>query len=193
MKLRALLGSFGLADGQIDVFVSSDASGPSIEQPLLRNIRPKLQLRVAPEQTAFVAGVRDMNDPPLSVVSEPTSSTMVSSTSSSCCGSTCPPTHPKTEGSSTAIPSAPNFPQPHFCDAFLAYFEPTQGPSGENSIRCSEARDLIDQYNVGGQDIQHISYRLAAGFEPGINPRECCRVNARLLFEVLDDISSGMS
>jgi hypothetical protein len=196
MKLRALLGTFGLQDNQIDFFISSDASEPSIEQPSLRNIRPKLQPIVALAQTAPVPRLDDRIETPISTFSEPTPSTttsIVSSTSSSYCGSTCPPANPKTEGSCTSFPSAPNIPQPHFCDVFLTYFEPNQGSIGENSINCSEARDLIDQYNIGGQDIQHILYRLATGFVPGINPSECCRVNARLLFEVLNDISSGLS
>jgi len=196
MKLRALLRSFGLPDNQIDVFVNLDASEPSIEQPSLRNIRPKLQPIVAPPPTTHFSRLDDMIDTPLSFFSEPTPSTatsIMSSTPSSCCGSICPPTHPMTEGSYTSIPSAPNFPLPHFCDVFLTYFEPNQGPIGETSIGCSEARDLIDQYNIGGQDIQHILYRLATGFVPAIDSPDCCRVDARLLFEVLNDISSDLS
>jgi hypothetical protein len=197
MRLRALLGSFGLPESQVDILVSSDASEPSVEQPSLRNIRPKLQPIVASPQTAIIPRLDEMNDTPRSTVSEPTPSTTTSivlSTSSSCCGSTFLPMYPKTEVSYTSVPFAPIVPQAHFCDVFLTYFESNQGgPSGENSIGCSEARDLIEQYNIGGQDIQHILYRLATGFGPAIDARDCCQVNARLLFEVLNDISSDLS
>lgn len=193
LKLRALLGSLGIGDLQIDSFVHSDASDPSAEQTSLRHLRPKLQAEVVPAQGTLPAHLDDMADLPVSNISEPLLSTTVSSTSSSVCKSASCSVRPELDDPSSTNSCALNVHQPHYCEAFLTFFEPTLGPTPENSILCSQARDLIDQYNIGGQDLQHISFRLAAGFAPEINPGEGCWVNKRLLFEVLNDISSNLS
>jgi hypothetical protein len=65
--------------------------------------------------------------------------------------------------------------------------------SHENTVLCSLAKDLIDQYNINGDDLEQVKIRLAAGFAPPASPGESCRVNNQLLFEVLNDISGRMS
>ena len=65
-------------------------------------------------------------------------------------------------------------------------------PTADNSVLCTHAQDLIDRYNVGGRDIEDISFKLAPGLVSELGPGEGCRVNKRLLFEVLDDISSNL-
>jgi hypothetical protein len=61
--------------------------------------------------------------------------------------------------------------------------------SPENTVLCSLARELIDQYNIDGETFEQIKTRLAAGFAPPAHPGESCRVNNQLLFEVLTEIS----
>lgn len=193
LKLRALLGSLGIGELQVQSYINSDASDTSVEPTSLRHLRPKLQSETAPGQEELLARVDDMTDHAIANMSNAIPSTIVSSTSSSCCNSTCPSARPEVDELSMTSSSTLNVQQPRFCDTFLTYFEPTLLPTPDNSVLCSQARDLVDQYNISGQDIQDISFRLAAGFAPEINPGEGCRVDKRLLFEVLNDISSNLS
>lgn len=65
--------------------------------------------------------------------------------------------------------------------------------SHENTMLCSLAKEMIDQYNIKEEDLEQIKTRLAAGFAPPASPGESCRVNNQLLFDVLNDISGRMS
>jgi hypothetical protein len=64
--------------------------------------------------------------------------------------------------------------------------------SHENTILCSLAKELIDQYNIDGEAFEKIKTRLAAGFAPPAHPGESCRVDNQLLFEVLTEISGRL-
>ena len=67
-------------------------------------------------------------------------------------------------------------------------------PADSNStVLCSLAKEMIDQYNIDGEELELIKNRLAGGFAPPIAPGESCRVNNQLLFEVLNDISGRLS
>ncbi|OCT53676.1 hypothetical protein CLCR_10650 [Cladophialophora carrionii] len=79
---------------------------------------------------------------------------------------------------------------PLCCDTFLM---PSGGPplvDDGNTIQCSVAKMMIDQYHPTPTEMEEIRARLAAGFalprpsEPG------CRVNTQLLFDVLQDMNS---
>lgn len=190
VKLRALLGSLGIGDIQVDSYVNSDAPEPSTEQTPLRHLRPKLPSDIVPAHAPVLASLDDVTDSPLPSMPQSLTSTVVSSTSSSCCNSACPSAGPEVANTSVASSSTLDMQQPQYCDTFLTYFEPILRPTPDNSILCSQAQDLIDQYNIGGQDMQYIGFRLATGFAPEINPGEGCRVNKRLLFEILNEISS---
>jgi hypothetical protein len=173
--------------------VNSDAADPSTEHTSLRHLRPKLQSEIVPAQSTLPAQLDDMNDHPIPPMSNPPASTAVSSTSSSFCNSGCMSARPKADDPSLSSSANLEIQQPQYCDTFHTFFQAVSRPSSENSILCSQARDLIDQYNIGGQDIQHISLRLAAGLGPELNAGEGCRVDKQLLFEVLNDISSNLS
>jgi hypothetical protein len=64
--------------------------------------------------------------------------------------------------------------------------------SYENTVLCSLAKDMIEQYNIDGEALEQIKTRLAAGFAPPAHPGESCRVNNQLLFDVLNDISGRL-
>lgn len=86
----------------------------------------------------------------------------------------------------------------HVDDSFccMVFGNKATGPlqaSHENTVLCSLAKEMIDQYNINGEDLERIKNRLAAGFAPPASPGESCRVNNQLLFEVLNDISGIMS
>jgi hypothetical protein len=193
LKLRALLASLGFGEVQIDSYVNSDASEPSAEQAALRHLRPKLQAEVPSVQAEFLPRLDDIANRPVSNIPNSITATTVSSAPSSCGNSTCPSARPEVDEAPLTTSSTLNTGQPHYCDTFLAYFEPSLQPTSENSVLCSQARDLIDQCNISGQDIQNITFRLAAGFAPELRPGEGCRVDKRLLFEVLNDISLNLS
>jgi hypothetical protein len=63
--------------------------------------------------------------------------------------------------------------------------------SCENTVLCSLAKEMIDQYNIDGEAFEQIKTRLATGFAPPAHPGESCRVSNQLLFEVLNDISGS--
>jgi hypothetical protein len=63
----------------------------------------------------------------------------------------------------------------------------------ENTVLCSLAKELIDQYNINREDLEQVKSRLAAGFAPPARPGESCRVNNQVLFDVLNDISGRIS
>ena len=65
--------------------------------------------------------------------------------------------------------------------------------SSENTVPCSLAKEMIDQYNINGEDLEQIKTRLAAGFAPPARPGESCRVHNHVLFEVLTDVSGRLS
>ena len=82
---------------------------------------------------------------------------------------------------------------PFCCKVFEVEAQAPLQHSSENTVLCSLAKDLIDQYNIEGLDLEEIKNRLATGFAPPSRPGESCRVNNQLLFEVLNDITSRPS
>jgi hypothetical protein len=79
------------------------------------------------------------------------------------------------------------------CMVFGTKATGTLQASHENTVLCSLAKEMIDQYNINAEDFEQIKNRLAAGFAPPASPGESCRVNNQLLFEVLNDISGRIS
>ncbi|ERF72625.1 hypothetical protein EPUS_05679 [Endocarpon pusillum Z07020] len=174
--LRSLLGSLGLSDAQIDTHINS--SEPSNEQASLRNLRPKIQSGVVPAQPGSVARFENLTDFPVPTNQNMISCTGVPGTAHSCCASTCSPAHPDIGDPSLTISPTLHMPPPQYCQTFLTpYFEPTMGPPRENSILCSQAQDLTDQYSISEKDIQHISRRLVTGSTGEFDPGGGCRVD----------------
>ena len=79
------------------------------------------------------------------------------------------------------------------CPVFGVKAEGHLQTSTGNTVLCSLAKRMIEQYNIDGHDLEEVKRRLAAGFAPPANPGECCRVNNQLLFDVLNDVSSRLS
>lgn len=63
----------------------------------------------------------------------------------------------------------------------------------EGTTPCSTAVSLLQQYNTQGLDMWEIGARLLDGFRRGAQPGDGCRVQTQLLFDVLNEISSGLS
>ena len=80
-----------------------------------------------------------------------------------------------------------------FCPIFKVEAPGPLPPAEDNSVQCSLAREMIEAYNIGGQDLEEIKQRLATGFSAPAAPGESCRVNNQILFEILNDISSRLS
>jgi len=76
------------------------------------------------------------------------------------------------------------------CDSFHV---PPNGPllqATEDTILCSVAKELIEQYCLNVDQMEIIKARLATGFCKPAVPGQGCRVSNQLFFEVLNDISS---
>lgn len=77
-----------------------------------------------------------------------------------------------------------------YCAVFEIWFEPAHLPPKSNSVACVHAREMVDQYNLSGRDVQQIGFKLAPGFTREMNSGEDCRVDKELLFQVLDEVSA---
>lgn len=100
--------------------------------------------------------------------------------------STQPQNLPSTNLSNIKLPSIASL-----CDCGPDSMVPwprSESPLGTTTL-CEVAQDFIDQYNVRGVDINIIKQRLQSGFRNGDTAG--CLVQNNLLFEVLDEISSG--
>jgi hypothetical protein len=62
----------------------------------------------------------------------------------------------------------------------------------ENTILCSEAKEILDQYNIDPLDVPFVKARLATGFCQPAVAGQGCRVDNRLLFQVLSEINMGL-
>ena len=59
-----------------------------------------------------------------------------------------------------------------------------------NTIQCSVAKDMIDQYNPTPEEMQEIVSRLATAFTQPAYPGGNCRVSNHVLFQILSEISA---
>lgn len=65
-------------------------------------------------------------------------------------------------------------------------------PTNDTTL-CSIAFSLVEQYNTTDVGVQDIGERLSSGFTAESKPGEGCRVQNQLLFQVLNEISTGLS
>jgi len=79
------------------------------------------------------------------------------------------------------------------CDAFNV---PPNGPLLQDegdTILCSMAKQMIDQYNPTPSEMEEIKSRLATAFSFPTLPETGCRVNTQILFQVLSEVHSKQS
>ena len=70
---------------------------------------------------------------------------------------------------------------------------PLRPPDENNTTPCNVAKQLIEQCNIVGHDLDKVKMRLATGFAPCARPGESCRVSNQVLSEVLQEILMGLS
>jgi hypothetical protein len=87
-----------------------------------------------------------------------------------------------------SIADVPQAPLGELCCASLS--DTISGNAVEETTLCSIAFQLIHQFNTKGSDIVEISLRLWRGFRKESLMGEGCRVDSRLLLDVLYDISN---
>lgn len=83
---------------------------------------------------------------------------------------------------------------PSLCDCSTEQQSLGPWPAEENVLNstiCSLAEEMIRQHNDRGTDIEEIRRKLWAGFRKG-KPGDGCRVQNNILFQILDEISSGI-
>lgn len=79
------------------------------------------------------------------------------------------------------------------CDTFECVPAGPLLENNDNTILCSVAKEILEHYNVDPLDMEVIKARLATGFAQPAMPGQGCRVDNRLLFQILNDISSRYS
>jgi hypothetical protein len=221
-RLRQLLEILGVNENLINTFVHQDAdTASSSSAPALRQLKPKIALtpNLAKHNLALKNDVASnghpsnlaaLSPPSPSSSSQPTPFTMWSTNlGDSDFGprrenpGTSPrsfPVHepfrtpsllPPFQGGTTCVGGL--YTDESFC--CMVFGNKATGPlqaSHENTVLCSLAKELIDQYNIDGEAFEQIKTRLAAGFAPPAHPGESCRVNNQLLYEVLTEISERL-
>jgi hypothetical protein len=221
-RLRQLLEILGVNEHLIHTFVHQDATTASSSgASALRQLKPKIALtpgvvKHTPAPKNEVAG----NGPPTNFAalsasftsspSQPTPFAMWPTNLDASCLSPqrdSPGTSPGGFPVHEPFPPQPFLPQSQggttcngelyaggsFC--CMVFGNKATGPlqaSHENTILCSLAKELIDQYNIDGEAFEQIKTRLAAGFALPAHPGESCRVNNQLLFEILTEIGGRL-
>ncbi|EXJ64240.1 hypothetical protein A1O7_00576 [Cladophialophora yegresii CBS 114405] len=97
---------------------------------------------------------------------------------------------PTLEGWSLRLDDRESMEIPFCCDTFA---NPSDGPpltDDGNTIQCSVAKMMIDQYHPTPTEMEEIKARLAAGFALPRSSEPGCRVNTQLLFDVMQDMNS---
>ena len=70
---------------------------------------------------------------------------------------------------------------------------PAQSPvdyDDRDSVQCSIAKTLLDEYNVPDLEMEVIKLRLSTGFSKPSSEGKGCRVNNQILFSVLNELSA---
>jgi hypothetical protein len=222
-RLRQLLEILGVNENLINTFVHQDATAApdSSSGSALRQLKPKIALapHLAKPSPAgkYVLPTNDQSTSlaALSPASTTTSSQPASlfSTLSSSLGTNTP--RRDTPGTTpTSFPVHEPFRAHQYLSQFhggtmfagdvfanepfscMVFGNKATGPlqaSHGNTVLCSLAKEMVDQYNINEEDLEQIKARLAAGFAAPAHPGESCRVNNQLLFEVLNDVSGRLS
>ena len=76
------------------------------------------------------------------------------------------------------------------CDTFLV---PPTGPllaDNGNTVQCSVAKTMIDQYHPTPAEMEEIKVRLATAFSPPSLPEPGCRVDIQPLWQILREMNS---
>jgi hypothetical protein len=221
-RLRQLLEILGVNEDLINTFVHQDATvaAGSSSNPALRQLKPKIalapnlaKLSTTGKQVLTTNGhptsLAALSPAPTSISSQPASffSTLSSNLDVNTPRRDTPGPSPSHYSVHELFRAHQYLPQFHEATTFagdnfsndsfccMVFGNKATGPlqaSHENTVLCSLAKEVIDQYNIDGDDFEQVKNRLAAGFAPPANPGESCRVNNQLLFEVLNDVSGRM-
>lgn len=218
-RLRELLALSGLDSAWIESQVRQRDNQPQDSKSSLRSLKPKIRIndqgdslgsaqlasKEASASPFLDLGTAGEDDPEHDFISAANVSqfatvlnmqylqadSCLSDGSSSARGGCCPraSSEEQTQATGPSHTETTSF----CCDTF--HVSPN-GPllkSSENTILCSVAKEMIDQYNVNSQNMDLIKARLSMGFSRPTFPGQGCRVNNQLLFDVLNEISSNLS
>lgn len=144
-KLRAMLDSQDVSDTQIDTLVNVHAVDYVTGQISLRNVHPNLQSETISAETALSVRL-DAADDQILFTAVSISSPLVLRDRNS-----------DIDELYLISFSVFEFQQPQYCYVFHIYFNFIMQAISNNSMLCSEAHKLINQYNITGQDIQYIN------------------------------------
>lgn len=212
--LRKLLNAAGVADDVVDVFVRQHTKGAGESAgPSMRELRPKYQMPTEVEQHPA------MSAPDASTLNGLlTRQSSGSTPGAQAITPTFPgfdPLQSMSVESAVAAASAESYhdfsPSPDLswdfdpalfaststdeqdgsfcCGTFLVRAQGAVPEDDRNSILCSVAKDLLDQYQIPPQEMNTIKLRLATGFSKPTAPGKGCRINNNLLFSILNEVS----
>jgi len=216
-RLRELLNFAGVSPALIESYLQQDAGPSQSEAPsTLRQLRPKIlapddSTRPSLPSSCTVPGQCSQSSCATTSFSRPgfqttqaeqsrygfaTSATSATTTMSDLSAFSALPSPDwlfAPEGANAATQSDSASDSDFYCDAFLV---PPNGPllpDDGNTVLCSVAKAMIDQYGLGPQQMHEIKMRLATGFSRSTFAGQGCRVNNQLLFQVLNEISAKRS
>ncbi|KAK5072029.1 hypothetical protein LTR51_006513 [Lithohypha guttulata] len=76
------------------------------------------------------------------------------------------------------------------CDAFGVAAHGPVRVADENSVLCSVAKQMIEQYNISPAEMKQVKLKLSQGFCRSAYPGSGCAVDNQVLFQVLNELSS---
>lgn len=214
-RLRALLTVVGVTSDVVETFGRQNMTQRTIEATAasLRQLKPKIQSIHAPKlQTEYASHAQDpalafippsTSTRPLDVTTGPsdlyhaydTQYRHVSMTSSSSLANsqftTPPPARPYDWMMSGENEDYHPINEAQFC--CNAFQMPPNGPllsDTSNTVLCSVAKGMIDQYNPTTAEMDEIKNRLSTAFSRSPFPGQGCRVNSQVLYGILNDINA---
>lgn len=213
--LRKLLCAAGIANDVVDIFVRQHTKeGGEGNSSSMRELRPKLSVPMEVDQhaTAQASSVSNVNGLLTRHSSQSTPGTQATTPpfpgfdpfQSIPLDTTVPATSREQYADFSPSPdmswdfdpalfaaaSTAEQEPPFCCGTFLVRASGHVPDEDRNSILCSVAKDLLDQYNIPPQDMDTIKLRLATGFSKPTAPGKGCRINNHVLFSILNEISA---
>lgn len=84
----------------------------------------------------------------------------------------------------------PSLEETHTCESFGFTTTGHFCVADENSVLCSMAKQMIDQYPISPTEMVNVRDKLAQGFCKPAFPGAGCAIDNQTLFRVLDDLNT---
>lgn len=88
------------------------------------------------------------------------------------------------------LPQARNPSDPFLCEHFGLAAQGIPRTTDDNTVLCSVAKQMIDQYHIPPHEMEKVKSKLSSGFCQPSYPGSGCSVDNQILFQVLNELST---